>query len=115
MDHETILTQTAQYLHLVGIVTGRIYPGTSPMVLQLRLHLPTWGVWVRSLVEELRSHTPGGQKTKKHKTEAICNKLNKDFKNDPHQKQEKVFSKKFIPMRKKICVMVCAASFRFAY
>ena len=93
MDHETILTQTAQYLHLIGIATSRIYPGTLLVVLRLRLHLPMQGVWVRSLVEELRSHTPGGQKTKKHKTEAICNKLNKNLKMIHTKSKEKSLAK----------------------
>ena len=34
------------------------------MVQWLRLHLPMQGVWVRSLVRELRFHIPRGQKTK---------------------------------------------------
>ena len=43
---------------------------------------------VQSLVKELRSHMPRGQK---NKTEAIkqkqyCNKFNKAFKNGPHKK-----------------------------
>ena len=38
--------------------------GTSLAVQWLRLRLPMQGVWVRSLVRELRSHMPCGQKTK---------------------------------------------------
>ena len=38
--------------------------GTSLEVQWLRLCLPTRGVQVRSLVEELRSYMPWGQKTK---------------------------------------------------
>lgn len=38
MDHEAILTQTAWYLHLVGIATGKIYPNEKKSVLQLVLH-----------------------------------------------------------------------------
>ena len=34
------------------------------MVQWLRLRLPMQGVWVQSLVRELRSHMPQGQKTK---------------------------------------------------
>ena len=46
--------------------------GTSLAVQWLRLRLPIQGVWVRSLVRELRSHMRHSQKTKKkHKTEAI--------------------------------------------
>ena len=37
----------------------------------LRLHLTTQGVWVRSLVGELRSHVPWHQKNPRHKTETI--------------------------------------------
>ena len=44
--------------------------GTSLLVQWLRPHLPMQGVWVRSLVRELRFHMPRGQKTK-HKAEAI--------------------------------------------
>ena len=35
------------------------------MVQRLRLRLPMQAVWVQSLVRELRSHTPYGQKKKK--------------------------------------------------
>ena len=38
--------------------------GTSLVVQWLRLHLPVQGVWVRSLVRELRSHMPCGQKNR---------------------------------------------------
>ena len=38
--------------------------GSSLMVQWLRLRLPMQGVRVRSLVGELRSHMPHGQKTK---------------------------------------------------
>ena len=58
------------------------FPG-GPVV---RLCLPMQGLWVRSLVEELRSHMPHNKNTK-HKAEAYCNKFNKDFKNGPHQKK----------------------------
>ena len=36
--------------------------GTSLVVQWLRIHLPTQGTWVQSLVEELRSHMPRGGK-----------------------------------------------------
>ena len=52
----------------------------------VRLCLPMQGLWVQSLVEELRSHMPHNKNTK-HKAEAYCNKFNKDFKNGPHQKK----------------------------
>ena len=41
--------------------------GTSLVVQWLRLHLPMQGVWVQSLVAELRSHMPPGQKKTEHK------------------------------------------------
>ena len=41
---------------------------------------------VRSLVGELRSYMPWGQKKQNIKLKQYCNKLNKDFKNGPHQK-----------------------------
>ena len=37
--------------------------GTSLMVQQLRIHLPTWGTQVRSLVGQLRTHMLGPQAT----------------------------------------------------
>ena len=37
------------------------------------------GVQVQSLVGELGSHMPCGQKNKKMKQKQYCNKLNKDF------------------------------------
>ena len=41
-----------------------------------RLQLLTQGLWVRSLVGELGSHMPHGQKEKtKHKTEAILQQI----------------------------------------
>ena len=42
----------------------------------LGLHLPMREVLVRSLVRDLRSHFPGGQKTK-HKIEAILKQIQK--------------------------------------
>ena len=49
------------------------------MVQRLRLHLPMQGVWVRSLVGELRSHMPPDQKKQnkkknKKKTQNINNR-----------------------------------------
>ena len=38
--------------------------GTSLVVQWLTFHLPTQGIWVQSLVRELRSHMPLVQKTK---------------------------------------------------
>ena len=45
--------------------------GTSLVVRWLRLRLPMQGVRFRSLVRELKSHMPRGQKNPKYKTEAI--------------------------------------------
>ena len=44
-------------------------------------------VWVRSLVGELRSHMPHGQKNQNIKQKQYCNKFNKDFKNCLHKKK----------------------------
>jgi len=61
--------------------------GTSLGVQWVRLCLPVLSVWVQSLVRELRSHMKPRSQNKKQKQ--YCNKLNKDFKNDPHQKEKK--------------------------
>ena len=45
-------------------VTSYKAQGTSLVVQWLRLHLPVQGVQVQSLVMELGSHLPHGQKTK---------------------------------------------------
>ena len=50
------------------------------------------GVWVQSLVGELRSHMPRGWKARNIKEKQYCNKFNTDFKNGPHQKK-KIFKK----------------------
>ena len=47
----------------VGESKEAVCDGTSLVVQWLRLRLPMQGVWVRSLVGELRSHMPPGQKT----------------------------------------------------
>ena len=59
---------------------------TSLVVQWLRPHPPLQQVWVWSLVGELRSLIPPGQKTKTKKKKWNCNKLSKDFRNSPHQK-----------------------------
>ena len=64
-------------------------PGTSLVVQWLRLHFPIQGVQVQSLVGELRSHKPLGQKAKT-KQKQYYNKFNKDFKNSPYQKNLKI-------------------------
>ena len=61
--------------------------GTSLAVQWLRLCLPMQGVRVQSLVGELRSHRPRGQKNQNiKKQKQYCDKFNKDFK--------KIFKKK---------------------
>ena len=55
---------------LLKSVIERCHDRTSQAVQWLLLHLPMQGVWVRSLVGELRSHMPCGQKTK-HTTETV--------------------------------------------
>ena len=42
----------------------KVQIGTPLAVQRLRLRLPMQGVWVKSLVRELRCHMPCGQKTK---------------------------------------------------
>ena len=64
--------------------------GTSLVVQRLGLCPLVQGVWVRSLVRELRSHTAQGQKNPKHKQQKqYYNKFNKDFRNGPHPKKKK--------------------------
>ena len=63
---------------------GVLKPGTSLAVLWSRLHFPMQAVWVQSLVRELGSHRPQGQKNQHIKQKQYCNKFNKDFKNGPH-------------------------------
>ena len=50
------------------------------MVQWLRLQVPMQGVQVQSLVQELRSHKPQGQKKQNLKQKQYCNKFNKGFK-----------------------------------
>ena len=60
--------------------------GTSLVVQQLSLPLPMQGERVQSLVEELGSHLPHGQKKMKHKQHnQYCSKFKKTLKNGPHQ------------------------------
>ena len=62
--------------------------GTSLAVPWLRLRLPIQGLWVQSLVGELRSHMACGQTTKTLKKQRqYCDKFNNDFKNGPHTKK----------------------------
>ena len=73
--------------------------GASLVVHWLGLHLPMQGVWVWSLVEELRSHTPQGQKKRKEKNQntkqkQYCNKFNKNFKKKSSHKKKKNLKKK---------------------
>ena len=61
----------------------------------LRLCFPIQGVWVRSLVGELRFYMPHSQKVKTLKKKIRNNmvtEFNKDFKNAPRQKNS--FKKK---------------------
>ena len=57
-------------------------PRTALVVQWLKLGLPMQGVWVRSLVRELRS-TCLVAKRPQQKTKEYCNKFNKAFKNGP--------------------------------
>ena len=58
--------------------------GSSLAVQYLRLLLPMKGVWVRSLVGELRSHRLHGQKPEYRKRNQHCNTFNKVFQNGTH-------------------------------
>ena len=63
---------------------------TSLEVQWLRLRLQIQEVQVQSLIGELRSHMPRGQKYQNIKQKQCCNKFNKDFKDGPHQKISKI-------------------------
>ena len=78
---------------MTGTASNIVYSKTIRLSLPLRSlqswdfpGLPLQGVWVRSLVRELRSHMPRGQKKQNIKQKQYCNKFNKEFKNGPHQK-----------------------------
>ena len=45
------------------------------------------GVWVQSLVREIRSHMPCGQRKENIKQKQYCKKFNKDFKNSLYKKK----------------------------
>ena len=60
---------------------------TSLVVQWLRFHFHMQRFWVQSLVWELRSHRPHGQKNQNIKQEQYCNKFNKDFKKMIHIKK----------------------------
>ena len=73
-----------EYYHWAGIKEqGLLSIKTAPpwrtsLVVQwLRLRLPMQGVWVRSLIRELRSHMPHGQNIKQKE---YHDKFNKDLK-----------------------------------
>ena len=59
------------------------------MVQWLRLSLPMQGIRVQSLVGEAKITQASGPKTRNIKQKQHCNKFNKDFENDPHQKNLK--------------------------
>ena len=56
------------------------------MVQWLRLHLPMQGVWVQSLVRELRHHMPHGQK--QNRSNIVTNSI-KTFKMSHIKKKKK--------------------------
>ena len=60
-------------------------PGTSLAVQRLRLGLSRQGVWIWSLVGELRSQQASQPKNQNIKQKQYCNTFNKNFKNGPHQ------------------------------
>ena len=59
----------------------------------LGLYLTMQWVWVQSVVWELRSHVPFGQKNQNIKQKQHGNKFNKNLKNGPHQKKKKNLKK----------------------
>ena len=63
--------------------------GTSLAVQWLGLCLPMQVVGVQSLVREVGSHMPHGQKNQGIQQEQYCDKFIGDFKNVPHQKNLK--------------------------
>ena len=60
--------------------------GTSLVAQWLKLHLPMHGVLVQSLVGDLRSHRPRGQKSQNIKQEQYFYEFN-TLKNGPHKKK----------------------------
>ena len=67
------------------LILKKIIEGTSLAVQWLRLHLPLQGVWVQSLVGELRFPRTSQPKNQNIRQKQYCNKFNKDFKNGPIQ------------------------------
>ena len=66
---------------------------TAPVGQWSGCHFPVQGAQVPSLVRELRSHKPPGQKKIKRKKrkrnqKRYCNKFNKDFQDGPHKKKK---------------------------
>ena len=72
--------------------------GSSLTVQWLRLCLPMQGVWVRSLIEELRSHTSHGQNTKTENRNNIVTNLVKTLKGST---SKKILKKKKLCLKKK--------------
>ena len=70
MSHANWKGEDREGLNPPSAVWGQTCPSGISLVIQwLRLHLPVPGVWVWSLVGELRSHMPRDRKNWKHKTE----------------------------------------------
>ena len=65
------------------------------MVQWLRLHLPMQGVWVQSLVGELRPYMPKNQDIKQRQ---CSNEYNKDFKNSICKKKKKFWMAVWLPL-----------------
>ena len=68
------------FFKMFQLVSFKMRIVTSLVGQWLRLCLPMQGVWVQSLVGELRSHVSCGQKEQKINKQ-YCNKFNKYFKN----------------------------------
>ena len=76
----------------------------------LRPRLPMQGLWVPSLLRELRSHVPPGQKHQNIKQKQYCNKFYKDFKHGPLKK--KIFKKVSIqPVKSLVKLIVLVFKF----
>ena len=61
LDYQWLLRGSCEHLKITFLKTEL---RTSLVAQWLRLRLPMQGMWVRSLVGELRSHMPHSQKTK---------------------------------------------------
>ena len=79
--------------------------GTSLLAQWWEFCLSMQGVWVRSLVRELRPHITQSQKKRTYtKNGKYCNKFNKGFKNGPHQKKKSSGKKESLSLKCSVCL-----------